>query len=301
MSRAPPTLAIQTIVFTSTPPQDAIAGGAAYVVSATAGSGMPVVFTGASTNAGVCTVTGSTVTPIGAGTCTINANQPGDTTHHPAPQVQQTFSSAQRHTVAQRAVDQLHFDRPTNAVVAGPTYTLSATASSALPVAFSAAPTSAGVCTLANGIVSFVGTGICRLYADQAGDDAYLAAPQLAQTIIVGLASQAITFTSTPPVHAGIGDPAYVVTASASSGLPVVFSAEASSAGVCTVSGSSVTPVGAGTCLIDANQFGNGTYQPVAAQQSFSVAAGAPSLSVQSIQRPRPRRPAQPWAARPTR
>jgi hypothetical protein len=281
---APPGLAIQTIVFTSTPPQDAIAGGAVYVVSATAGSGMPVVFTGASTNAGVCTVTGSTVALVGAGTCTINANQPGDTTHPPAPQVQQSFSV--RSATASLSVQSINFTStvPTNAVVAGPAYTPSATASSGLPVVFSAALTSAGVCTLANGIVSFVSTGICRLYADQDGDDTYLAAPQLAQTIVVGLASQAITFTSTPPVHAGIGDPAYLVTASTSSGLPVVFSAEASSAGVCTVSGSSVTPVGAGTCLIDANQFGNGTYQPVAAQQSFFVAAGAPSLSVQSIQ-----------------
>src|SRR5205823_8714166 len=87
---------------------------------------------------------------------------------------------------------------------------------------------------------------------------------------------------STPPANVVAGDPPYTVSASASSGLAVSFSADASSAGVCTVSGATVTPVGAGTCTIDANQSGNANYQAAAqVQQSFNVAA--PSQSVQSI------------------
>ena len=66
---------------------------------------------------------------------------------------------------------------------------------------------------------------------------------------------------SSAPAGAVAGGTAYSVTATASSGLPVVFSADASSAGVCTVSGSTVSFVGSGTCTVDANQAGDGSYQ----------------------------------------
>src|ERR1019366_7028253 len=60
-------------------------------VSATGGgSGNPVTFTSATT--GVCTVSGSTVTFVGVGTCTINANQAGNASYSAASQVQQSFS-----------------------------------------------------------------------------------------------------------------------------------------------------------------------------------------------------------------
>jgi hypothetical protein len=45
------------------------------------------------------------------------------------------------------------------------------------------------------------------------------------------------------------------------SGNPVVFSVDGSGGpGVCTVSGSTVTYTAAGTCVVDANQAGNGSY-----------------------------------------
>jgi uncharacterized delta-60 repeat protein len=65
-------------------------GAASFTVSATASSGLPVSF--ASTTPGVCTVAGSTVTLVAAGTCTINASQPGDSTYLPAPPASQSFS-----------------------------------------------------------------------------------------------------------------------------------------------------------------------------------------------------------------
>ena len=81
-----------------------------------------------------------------------------------------------------------------------------------------------------------------------------------------------ISFTSSPPIGAAIGDPAYTVTATATSGLAVTFSADASSAGICTVSGSTVSLVGAGTCKINANQPGNASYQAASqVQQSFVI------------------------------
>ncbi len=60
--------------------------GGTFPLSATGGaSGNPVTF--ASTTTGVCTVSGSTVTIISAGTCSLTANQAGNDNYYAAPQV----------------------------------------------------------------------------------------------------------------------------------------------------------------------------------------------------------------------
>ena len=58
--------------------------------AATASSGLTVVLTSATTP--VCTVTGLNINMVTAGTCTINADQPGNGAIAPAPQVVQTFT-----------------------------------------------------------------------------------------------------------------------------------------------------------------------------------------------------------------
>ncbi|MBE5314054.1 MAG: fibronectin type III domain-containing protein [Xanthomonadales bacterium] len=66
----------------------------------------------------------------------------------------------------------------------GKTPTLSATASSGLPVTFTSATT--GVCTItAGGTLSFLTTGTCTINADQAGDATYDAAPRVSQSFAV--------------------------------------------------------------------------------------------------------------------
>ncbi|MFZ1037549.1 MAG: putative Ig domain-containing protein [Smithella sp.] len=59
--------------------------GGTTTASATATSGLPVTFT--STTPTICTVNGSTVTGVATGTCTIAANQAGNSSYDPAPQV----------------------------------------------------------------------------------------------------------------------------------------------------------------------------------------------------------------------
>jgi sugar lactone lactonase YvrE len=61
-----------------------------FPVSATASSGLPVSF--ASNTPGVCTVSGDEVTMAGAGTCSITASQPGNSTWPAATPVTQTFT-----------------------------------------------------------------------------------------------------------------------------------------------------------------------------------------------------------------
>ena len=63
------------------------------------------------------------------------------------------------------------------------------------------------------------------------------------------------------------------------SGNVVTFSSNTPS--ICTVSGAVVTGVAVGTCIIAANQLGNGNYNAAAQQtQSFSISAALPILDI---------------------
>lgn len=101
--------------------------------------------------------------------------------------------------------------------------------------------------------------------------------------ITVGRGAQTIRFTTMAPEKAQSGGPTYDVTATASSGLAVNLRIDASSSAVCTISAGVVSFTGPGTCTINANQAGNGSYDVAPeVQQSFSVAQGvlAPTLSI---------------------
>jgi len=89
-------------------------------------------------------------------------------------------------------------------------------------------------------------------------------------TVTVVAASQTITFAA--PADMTLSSPAFTLSATASSGLPVVFTT--GTPNVCSLSGATVTPVAAGTCSITASQPGNAVYAAAApVTQSFTVTA----------------------------
>ena len=114
--------------------------------------------------------------------------------------------------------------------------------------------------------------------ANQAAGGSYSSAPQVQQSFSVGApVPQAITFTSTPPPNATVGGSYTVSATGGGSGLPVLFSIDASStSGACSISVATVSFNGAGTCVVDANQAAGGSYSSAPqVQQSFSVGAVA--------------------------
>jgi hypothetical protein len=162
------------------------------------------------------------------------------------------------------------FDAGLGTVEIGGTYAPSAASSSGLPVTFSIAGVSAGVCSLAGGVVSLNAAGDCTINADQAGDPSWKPAPQAQLTVTVPRRTQSITFGSGPD------DPAvggyYTPSATASSGLPVTFSIDPSTASQCSIVGGVVFFEAAGDCTVNADQAGNGTYDPAPrAQQTFTI------------------------------
>jgi sugar lactone lactonase YvrE len=99
-------------------------------------------------------------------------------------------------------------------------------------------------------------------------------------TMTVTRATQTVSFSSAAPVGAIVGG-SYVPAASASpSGLAVVFNIDPSTAANCSVTGGVVSLVAAGNCTVDADQLGGTDYSPAQAQQSFTVGADSPALTI---------------------
>ena len=123
-----------------------------------------------------------------------------------------------------------------------------------------------GNCTIAASTVTITGAGSCTVTASQLGDANYNAASPVPQTFTILKAGQTITFG--PLATKVYTDAPFTVSATASSGLAVSFSAS----GNCTVSGSTVTITGAGSCTITASQAGNANYNAApSAPQPFTI------------------------------
>lgn len=169
------------------------------------------------------------------------------------------------------------------AQVGGPAYEVAASSTSGLPVALSIDAAAAGVCSISASSVSFQSAGTCIIDANQAGDADYQPAPQVQQSFAVARRDQTIAFTSTPSGAEVFGGPAYTVTATSTSGLPVTFSIDASAASVCSISGADVTFTAAGTCVVDASQAGDADWNAAPpAQQSFAVGRAAQTVTFTS-------------------
>lgn len=265
----------QTISFTSSVPSGATVGGTTYTPTASATSGLAVTFTVDSSSSSVCSISGGVVSFQSAGTCIVDANQPGNANWNPAPQVQQSFSvanSSQTITFTTTA--------PNGATVGGATYTPAATSTSGLPVSLTIDSSATSVCSMSGGVVSFQATGTCVIDANQAGNSTYAAASQVQQSFAVAKGSQTVAFTSSAPSAAAVGGSGYTPTATATSGLTTTITVDASSAGVCTMTGGVVTYQAVGTCTLDANQAGDSNYNAAPqVQQSFSVGKGSQTIT----------------------
>lgn len=106
-------------------------------------------------------------------------------------------------------------------------------------------------------------------------DNPNYSAPSAAGTLTIIQANQTINFA--PLADKTYGDAPFTVSATASSGLAVSFSAT----GNCTVSSNTVTITGAGSCTITASQGGGGNYSAAApVDQTFTIAKAAATLSL---------------------
>jgi photosystem II stability/assembly factor-like uncharacterized protein len=261
-----PTLQNQTITFNALLAKTF--GDAAFAISATASSGLPVTF--GSSNTSVATISGNTVTIIGAGVTTITAQQSGNSTFNAAPVVQQTLT-------VNKAAQTLSFATLPIKTFGDALFTLSATSSAALPVSFSSSNTA--VATVSGSTVTIVGAGSTIISATQGGDANYNAATAVNQSLTVNKATQTITFGSL--VAKNVSDPPFSLNATASSGLTVTYTS--SNLSVATVIGSTVTIVGQGTTTITASQNGNSNYSAASNVSQILTVSGNTTTRVISL------------------
>lgn len=260
LSITAPVIQPQTISFGAAP--NRVVGGTGTVSATGGASGNLVTFTSQTT--GVCTISGSIVTGITAGSCTIAANQAGNATYSAAPQANQSFNIGM-------GSQTIGFGSAPTVSVGG-IGTVSATGgASGNAVTFTSQTT--GVCTISGSIVTGVTAGVCTIAANQAGNTNYGAAPQVTQTYSIGKGNQTISFGTAPTVVVGgIGT---VSATGGASGNQVTFSS--TTTGVCTISGSTVTGLAFGTCTIAANQAGSTNYN-AATQTTLSFNIGVATL-----------------------
>jgi hypothetical protein len=266
----------QTISFTSNAPSNP-AVGATYTPTATATSGLPVTFSIASGSSSICSIGGANLVTFNAtGSCVIQADQSGNGSFNAAPRVTQSAT-----VVAAAPANQTISFTSTAPVTppVGATYTPTATATSGLPVSFSIAGSSSAVCSIGGAnLVTFNATGSCVIQADQAGNGSFNAAPQVTQSPTVVKANQTISFTSTAPVNPPVGA-TYTPTATATSGLPAAFSIAGASSAVCSLGAANLVTFSAtGSCVIQADQAGNGSFN-AAPQVTQSATVVAPAVS----------------------
>jgi sugar lactone lactonase YvrE len=243
----------QTITFTA-PTTPITYSTTPITLSATASSGLPVTF---SIVSGPATISGSTLTITGVGTVVVAADQAGNTTYSAATEVTQSI-------VVTQASQAITFTAPTTPITYSTTpITLSAAASSGLPVTFSVI---SGPGTISGNTLTITGVGTVVVAADQAGSTTYSVATEVTQSIVINQASQTINFAapSTPTTYSA---KPITLSATASSGLSVVFTVVS---GPGSISGNALTLTGVGTVVVAANQSGNTNYA-AAAQVTHSV------------------------------
>ena len=152
-------------------------GDAPFSVSATATSALTVSF--ASQTTSVCTVSGTTVTIVAAGQCTITASQGGNNAWLAATDVSQSFT-------VNPAPQSITFGVLGGKLYGAAPFGVSATATSMLPVAF--ASMTAPVCTVSGTTVTILSAGVCTIEATQLGNTNWQAATPVNRSFIVGYA-----------------------------------------------------------------------------------------------------------------
>ena len=207
----------------------------------------------------------------GMTSCVVSASRAGDANFLASSTESETFAigKADREVVFTSSV-------PANPEV-GDTYPVSAEATGEGTVTF----TASGTCSInGSNVVSFGSAGSCTITASSASDTNYLAATDVTQVIVVGLANQTITF---PAVSdKSFDDVPFQLSATSSRGLSVSYS---TSSDACSVTTDGVVSIDAvGLCVVTASQGGVSNQVAAASDvsRSFRVQAvvpGAPRLT----------------------
>ena len=181
-------------------------GDVPFVLSASSSSRLPVIFSASNT---LISIDNNTVTIRGAGTVGITAYSGNDT----------LFGFATQLFTIHKAYQSISFETLTDKTFGQAPFVLQATSSGSLPVVYSASNTIIGI---NNNIFRINKVGTVRITAYQTGNENYLTADSVVQTLTIHKAYQSIFFEAL--ASKTYGDAPFVLSATSSAHLPVLFS-----------------------------------------------------------------------------
>lgn len=245
-------------------------GDAAFTLSATSSSGLPVAYTVVS---GPATISGNTVTITGSGTVTIAADQAGNGNFKPALQERQTFVAGKA-LLTVTANDKTRAYKQSNPVLDYNITGFIGTDNTNVVTGSVVAGTTADI----NSPAGTYPIGLSNPGFSAANYDF----TYKAGTLTVVPASQSIMFDAI--ADKVYGDPSLALQASTDAGLPVLF---AVTGGPATIQGNLLSITGVGTITVTAIQNGNANYNAAAAvSRSFKVTPATLTIKADDQQRP---------------
>ncbi|MCA6381841.1 MAG: choice-of-anchor J domain-containing protein [Cytophagales bacterium] len=254
----------QTILFNALPSK--IFGDAAFTLTATASSGLPISYS--SSDATIASVSGTTVTILKTGTVDITASQSGSANFNAAANVSQQLT-------INKANQTITFNALPDKTFGAAAFNLTATTSSGLPINYSSSD--ATIASLSGNTVTILKAGTVTITAGQPGDGNFNAANSVVQQLIIDKANQTIAFPLIL-VDKTLGDAPFTFTLPTStSGLTVTTTPNAR----VTINGNQITLVSAGKASITASQAGNSNYNAATSVvREFCVSPAKPSVTV---------------------
>jgi hypothetical protein len=134
------------------------------------------------------------------------------------------------------------------------------------------------VCIAAGFYVQIVGGGTCTLTYQSEATTSYLASDLYSVSFEVSRDPQTLAFS--PTTNVNLSSRSLALAATASSGAGVIFSTTTPT--ICSLSGSTLNFLSAGTCAVTATQGGTATFAPASATANI-VIAGSPVVARKTI------------------
>src|SRR6056300_34578 len=239
-------------------------GDASFALTASTNSTGSVSYTVDDTS--IATVSGNTVTIVGSGSTEITATVAGDANYNEA-------TATLTLTVSKVAPSLTVADISKN--YGDASFALTASTNSTGSVSYTVDDTS--IATVSGNTVTIVGSGSTEITATVAGDANY---NEATATLTLTVSKVAPTLT-VADISKNYGDASFALTASTNSTGSVSYTVDDTS--IATVSGNTVTIVGAGSTEITATVAGDANYNEATATLTLAVSKVAPTLTVADI------------------
>ena len=220
-------------------------GDAPFELNKVSNKNLTISYT--SSDATIASVTDNVVTVHKPGTITITASQAGNAYYLAATPVEQTL-------VVKKADQSINFPALESRAYDSGDFVLTKATDKGQDITYESS--NPAVATITNNVVHIEGAGTTEIFASQAGNDYYNAAPTVSQSLTITKANQTINFPE-------FGECVYgqtPITLNATVNSDVEIEYESSDYSVAQIDGNKLTIVGAGQCYITASAAGNKNY-----------------------------------------